>query len=1050
MHRQLSFAEARRRGPRIAVLPDAARVEERLGRLARERGFVPGRVAYSLAELGRELIREAQRAGACPEVASPFALELALRQAAREHSPGPYFGIRNHAGYARALGDLLAALTEGLLEPVELAALDVPERPVAVGRTLIAARAALDRAALVDPHQALRLAVEHLERGGPLPSELARAAEVEFEGVLDWTPLRLRLATALAARLRVRIRLPWSAGRPELTESLDPVLRAIEKLPEPAPELALFDPAEGSPLLPFLRRLFAPEGPPAAAPVALLECASPPAQAREIARSCAALIRRGAAPDGIGIAARSLGNGVAEEIGAALHRLGVPFRERRGRPAVQASPVRLALSILELVDQDFPREPLIDLLCSRLLWLAEDSDRLPPQALARVLRQSHVRDDATAGGYAAALAALSARLLRQERDAEPVAETSRRVQRIVNELRRLPAQASLREHGAALLGLLAHWGLWRRLRAPEPVEAGHALQRAAAAALARDQAAARALEQACAGLARAAARLGEVRLSRAEFAQLLSQALSDASLPGSGARGAAVQLLELRELPGRTFQHLFVAGLVDGELPARPPVDALLSDDERRAINRGARRPVFRVPADSAEAALLPPRQAEEPLLFHLALCSAQSSVSLLWPRADSQGRDLLASPFAEEAIRALGQKPEALPLLAIPAPFACADASELLTRAALDAFADPAYRITPPADAVAARGLAAAVAASPLAVRFHRIARAAAAERERVRAFVGEIPPGRFSGQLSGAALDHARAAFAFGEEAPLSAHQLEDHATCAFRTLGKRLLHIEVDDRDDAELGARERGTLLHRCLEKFFRRMRDEARLPFRGTAEEIALLREIAGAEMDAFAEEQHVGHRALWELKRIELLERLVAVVESEREATPLELERSFGFDDEDSWPALRIGDVHVRGIVDRIDRLPDGTLLVLDYKSGRLTTLSPRVKAEALLAPEFQLVLYAEMVRQRYPLARVDAAYVSLRDARRTATLRDNGIDPAALPLAAAVQDRVSRMRSGYFAVRPLTCDYCDLKPVCRLVALPTDPEENGGEVPRA
>ena len=186
------------------------------------------------------------------------------------------------------------------------------------------------------------------------------------------------------------------------------------------------------------------------------------------------------------------------------------------------------------------------------------------------------------------------------------------------------------------------------------------------------------------------------------------------------------------------------------------------------------------------------------------------------------------------------------------------------------------------------------------------------------------------------------------------------------------------------------------------------------------------------------------------MKRVELLEWLVAVVESEREAAPLELERSFGFDDEDSWPALRIGDVHVRGVVDRIDRLPDGTLLVLDYKSGRLTTLSPRVKAEALLAPEFQLVLNAEMVRQRYPSARVDAAYVSLRDARRTATLRDNGIDPAALPLAAAVQDRVSRMRSGYFAVRPLSCDYCDLKPVCRLVALPTDPEENGGEVPRA
>ena len=84
---QLSFAEARRRGPRIAVLPDAARVEERLGRLARERGFVPGRVAYSLAELGRELIREAQRAGACAEVASPFALQLRERSRGQTAQP---------------------------------------------------------------------------------------------------------------------------------------------------------------------------------------------------------------------------------------------------------------------------------------------------------------------------------------------------------------------------------------------------------------------------------------------------------------------------------------------------------------------------------------------------------------------------------------------------------------------------------------------------------------------------------------------------------------------------------------------------------------------------------------------------------------------------------------------------------------------------------------------------------------------------------------------------------------------------------------------------
>src|SRR3954466_7012121 len=149
MAKQLTFAEAPRRGPRIAILPDAARVEERLCALARERGFVAGRVALSLLELERELVRDAQRNGACPEVASPFALQLALREAARDHSQGPYSAIRNHPGYARALGELLGVLSEGLLEPAEIAAFDLPERPAALGRTLVAARQTLEAAGLV-------------------------------------------------------------------------------------------------------------------------------------------------------------------------------------------------------------------------------------------------------------------------------------------------------------------------------------------------------------------------------------------------------------------------------------------------------------------------------------------------------------------------------------------------------------------------------------------------------------------------------------------------------------------------------------------------------------------------------------------------------------------------------------------------------------------------------------------------------------------------------------------------------------------------------------
>jgi RecB family exonuclease len=506
---------------------------------------------------------------------------------------------------------------------------------------------------------------------------------------------------------------------------------------------------------------------------------------------------------------------------------------------------------------------------------------------------------------------------------------------------------------------------------------------------------------------------------------------------------------------------------LDGQLPAPPAVDPLLSDEEKRAINRAARRPVFRAP-DVSEAGVLPPRQAEEPLLFHLALASARKSIALFWPRADAQGRELLRSPFADEAARALGRAigPGA-PVASIPVAADCAGPSELLARAALDAFAEPAFRVSPPADPASARALLAAVAGSELAPRLERIARAAVAERERLRAFIREIPPGRFSGQLSGAAQRAAAALFAFGPDAPASAHKLEEHATCGFRSLAHGLLHVRDDRRDDVELDVRERGTLLHRCLERFFARLRDEKRLPLRGAPGEIALLRQIADAEMAEFALGQHVGNRALWELKRAGLVDELIAVVESEREANPLELERRFGFDEPDSWPALRVAapgepDVHVRGAVDRVDRAAGGSLLVLDYKSSRYETLQRKLRPDTLLAPEFQLALYAALVRQREPAARVDAAYVSLKSARRTAALGSKvdldallETDPARRApgkpnLAEAVVERARKMRGGSFEVRPLDCAFCELKPACRLVALPTDPDENGGEVSRA
>src|SRR5437899_783970 len=286
---ELSFDDARRKapiGPPLTVLPDAARVEEHLVRRATP--FVAGQVACTLLQLERELVRNARADGACPKVASPEALALLFRDVCREETPreGPFWGIRDQPGFARAAQDLMSALAQGLIEPAELLRLPLPEtareRIVPLATLLVRAQKALDRRGLADPNRALRLAVDALADGGALPPMVRSAPELTFEAILDWTPLRVRMVAALAARMRVRVRLPWSA-QPDLREAVEPALRAFESLggAQAVPDLELFDPSDGSPLEGFLHALFGGAGPARGAPVTLRACASPAAQARD-------------------------------------------------------------------------------------------------------------------------------------------------------------------------------------------------------------------------------------------------------------------------------------------------------------------------------------------------------------------------------------------------------------------------------------------------------------------------------------------------------------------------------------------------------------------------------------------------------------------------------------------------------------------------------------------------------------------------------------------------------------------------------------------------
>jgi ATP-dependent helicase/nuclease subunit B len=1162
---QLSFGELRPlapavpSGPALLVLPDAARVEDHLRRAASQsdNGLAPGGKVCTVSELEKAIIAAARGKLL---VASPGALELTYRKIAREKTPrgSPWFAVRETTGFARALRDLASALGQGMLAPPELALLipkleneNAQRRLGPLARLLELARAELEKNSRCDAPTALLDGLRSL-RTAPgldlLPPLLRGISLLRFESVLDWPPLRLELLFALAevlgraeAPVRVHLVLPYWPDRPQLAgEPLAPVLRALEERGgergarggHAVPELELTPVGEEGSLGPFRSRLFAASAPELAdsddeseAEVLLASCASPSAEAREAARRCADLLDAGAPADSIAVAVRSLAGGSAEELGFAFDQLGISWRERRGRPALSSPPIQLALSFYELLEQDFPREPFAALLSSRQLWMRAEGERAPGEAIAHRLQQARVRDDRSDGGIAAQLGRLAARLGRSaevaegfaksalERELREVEEVKSRCLRAATELKKLPAEATLRAHGAALLALLDKWELRKRAQRSldERAEAHEdqlsnttifearvgPLARAAAAAQLRAIASIDALESCCADLARAAREAGQehVPFSRAEWAELLAGALGEVSLRPPGARGAAVQLVELRELPGKSCAHLVVAGLVEGQLPAKASIDPLLSDEEKRALNRAAQRAIFRAAsrgASSSEGPARPARQAEEPHLFQLALTAARESILLLWPRADSRGREAPRSTFADEAARALRREPgdgetrarptagqiSRLPLAAIPELAACRGVDELLARASLDAIADPAFRALAPAPAEQARALLASLARSPLRNELGHVARAALAERERLGTFVGSRDPGRFSGQLSGAALGAVAPLFAFGEDSPLSARQLEEDALCSFRTFGNRVLHLRQDVASEDDLTPLEKGVLLHRLLEVFYARLREEKRLPLTAPRDQWAKeLRTLAQAEMATFAQTRDTGHRALWKLRQEELLELLEEVIATETalQATPLELEQSFGFAKDAAWAPLRIPSpdgtdaVFARGAIDRVDATSNSLgngRMVIDYKSGRLQPLSRKLRSDAIFAPEFQLLLYVAAVRAREPGKAVDAVYLSLKDARRSTTLsaalgkaslvldelveleparrkmlREKSETGDAPNLGDAVWKRVAKLRRGALLVDPLDCDRCDLKPVCRIAALPVDEE---------
>jgi RecB family exonuclease len=191
-----------------------------------------------------------------------------------------------------------------------------------------------------------------------------------------------------------------------------------------------------------------------------------------------------------------------------------------------------------------------------------------------------------------------------------------------------------------------------------------------------------------------------------------------------------------------------------------------------------------------------------------------------------------------------------------------------------------------------------------------------------------------------------------------PLRVTAVETYRQCPFKYFAAHVLGLEEPADDDPLMSPRERGTFVHRVFEEFFSRWQDagrgtispatldEARGVFAEVAE--ACLASLPEAERDI--ERQ----RLLGSAVAAGFGDRLLAFEASQGvEAIDRRLEVTFDGE-------FRLGEgerarsVRVRGTADRVDLLSDGTLRVIDYKTGR----APR-KSEAV-----QLAVYGYCAEQ--------------------------------------------------------------------------------------
>jgi ATP-dependent helicase/DNAse subunit B len=506
------------------------------------------------------------------------------------------------------------------------------------------------------------------------------------------------------------------------------------------------------------------------------------------------------------------------------------------------------------------------------------------------------------------------------------------------------------------------------------------------------------------------------------------EALESATVPHwRGPASGRVRIMSPYRARTARVRALFVAGLNEGVFPSAAPPDPLLSEERRAELgNQDLRR------ADQAD---------EERYLFHACVSRPTDRLYLSWQSCDEDGEAKARSPFVDEVLDLVAATPD--------------DAGRLIRvrgpeRALIDAGEATTARLLARALARAGWGADREAALGRLGVGGDAAARALAP-------FAALPDPDRLPGPLATpAVLERMR------ERTTFSAGSLEGWVTCSYRWFVSHELSPQLLDPTADPLWI---GGVVHAALERLYAEAPGDDSIPrpadLRHWQRRFGeLLDEAAAADQATLSRPR----RAALERARAQVDAFLAEEASTETEFRPARELLELGFGELDHQPegapeprpALTLGEIELRGRIDRIDLAADGrSAIVRDYKTGKQVPSADKFEERGAL----QIQLYMLVAQRVLGLDPVGGLYQPLgatvpkdRRARGVVDADDPRLEPLDLVRSdrkpaeeleglleraeAIAVETAAAIRAGRIRRDPLNGEcpsFCTYQPICRL-----------------